>query len=330
MDNLSRTLADAHLRGSLLATLDFAAPWSVDFETAPSGAPTHYIVSGEAVLDRPGEPSLHLTAGDLVMFPRWDSHRLGSAGAGSETILIREVVRRNDGVSWQPGEWLDAPLYLALDGDGDRTRILSMVFELDKTAPHPLLLSLPRFIHLRADAIEMGSLLRTTLDFLTNESACRRDGYAVVSSRLADLVFMQIVRTQLLSASREVAGWLRALTDPAIGATIAAIHDDPGHGWTVQEMARKSGLSRSGFCARFKELTGSPPYHYLRALKMTLASRRLAEGASVKALAAELGYATSYAFASAFRQQFGQSPSRFRTAQADPPGGASPSGESPK
>lgn len=320
MDNLSKTLADAHLRGSLLATLDFAAPWSVDFETAPSGAPTHYIISGEAVLKRPGARPLHLAAGDLVMFPRWDAHCLGSPDASVETIAIREVVRRNDGVSWHPGEWLDGPLHLSLDGDGERTRILSMVFELDETTPHPLLLSLPRFIHLRADAIEMGSLLRTTLDFLTNESAHQREGYAVVSSRLADLVFMQILRTQLLSAPGEVAGWLRALTDPAIGATMAAIHDNPGHNWTVQDMARASGLSRSGFCARFKGLTGNSPYQYLRGLKMNLATRRLAEGASVKALAADLGYATSYAFSSAFRQQFGLSPSQYRAAQADPSG----------
>lgn len=312
MDHLSKALANTRLRGSLLATLDFAAPWFVDFETAPAGSPAHYIVSGEAWLEHPGEEPLHLASGDLVMFPRWDPHFLRSKGASGQPVSIRDVVSRNNAPVWVPGDWLDGPIHLLLPGEGDHTRLLSMVFDLEETGPHALLLGLPRFIHLAADANETGSLLKTTLDFLAAESVHRRDGYTVVSSRLADLVFMQIVRDQLLRQPDQVAGWLRALVDPAIGEAIAAIHDNPAAPWTLNAMARASGLSRSGFCARFKDLTGTPPSQYLRSLKMTMAAERLAAGVRIKQLATELGYATPYAFGSAFKQHFGILPSHYR------------------
>jgi hypothetical protein len=206
MDQLSKSLEGTRLRGSLLATLYFSAPWHVDFDTA-IGAPTHYIVDGEAVLLRRDGPPLLLRSGDLVMFPRWDGHAMRSPDATGAASSIHEVVQANGKISWAPGdEWMEEPLVLESGGGGARTTILSMVFELDPKAPHPLLLALPRFIYApRADA-SMGPWLQPVLKFMATETVERRAGYALVSSRLADLLFMQIIRSQLVLRSGEVAG----------------------------------------------------------------------------------------------------------------------------
>ncbi|MDR7154354.1 AraC-like DNA-binding protein [Sphingobium xenophagum] len=319
MDSLSRALADKRLKGSLLAMLDFVSPWKVDFENAPSGAPMHFILEGTAWLDRPGMPSLRLNAGELVMFPRWDRHWLRSDDGHLRDITIREAVRMNEGDVWQPGQWLDRPLRVSLAGiggsAGQRTRILSLVFELDETTPHPLLLGLPRFIHLNAHATGMESWLRITLDFLSAESEQQHGGYAVVSSRLADLVFMQIVRFELLRHPENVAGWLRALVDPGIGASLAAIHDRPEEDWSVDRLARNCGMSRSTFCLRFKKLVGQTPYQYLRTVRLERARERLLAGARIKAVVGEAGYATYYAFGQAFRDHFDMSPQDMRRTQ---------------
>lgn len=312
MDHLSKALADTHLRGSLLAMLDFAAPWSVDFETAHSGAPTHYIVSGEAWLDRMGEPPLRLVPGDLVMFPRWDRHILSCTPKTEGTLTIREVVARSKGVRWTPGEWLDHPLSISIPGDGPRTTLLSLVFELDENTPHPLLLALPRLIHLSAADTQIGPWLQQLMQFLIAEAESQRGGYAVVSSRIADLLFMQIVRSELLTRPEQVAGWLRALVDPAIGTALAAMHDRPGERWTLPALARISGLSRSGFCARFRELMDVTPHQHLQRLRMEAAAARLSAGARVKSLADEFGYATPFSFNLAFKRHFGMTPSAYR------------------
>lgn len=292
----------------------------MDFEQAP-GAPTHYVVSGEAWLERPGADPLRLGPGDLVMFPRWDRHVLHSGNPATPLRTIRDVVRANEGPMWRPGEWLDQPLNIALDGDGARTRMLSLVFELDESGPHPLLLGLPPLIHVRSADLDMAPWLQTVLHFLSGEATARRAGYAAVSSRLADLLFIQIVRSQLLTRPGEVAGWLRALVDPALGPAIAALHEHPGEDWSLPRLARRAGLSRSTLYERFLALTGTTPARYVHGVRMEAAATRLSGGARVKAVAAELGYATPYAFANAFRRAFGVSPGSYGAATTAGPGG---------
>ncbi|MBB6255171.1 AraC family transcriptional regulator [Nitrospirillum iridis] len=312
MDILSRALSDKRLRGSLLAMLDFSDPWRVDFETAPSGAPMHYIIEGYAWLERPNLPAIRLGPGDLVMFPRWDRHWLRSADGHKRDLTVREVVRLNEGDVWAPGQWLDRPLKLSLKGGNDRTRILSLVFELDESTPHPLLLGLPRYIHLDAADTGMERWLRMTLDFLSEESEQQQSGYAVVSSRLADLVFMQILRSHILRHPDQVAGWLRALVDPGIGAALAVMHDRPEDDWPLHKLAKHSGMSRSTFCSKFKYLVGQTPYNYLRIVRLERAKEQLIGGERIKSLISQAGYSTHYAFSKAFRDHFGISPQKMR------------------
>lgn len=311
MDQLSRALSETHLRGSLIATLELGAPWSIDFEQSV-GVPIHYVLEGEPWLFGPDIPATRLTAGDLVMFPRWDRHFMAADIELSESMTISELVRRNGRTLWSQGQWLEEPLPLVLRGPGPRTRLLSMVVELERGAADLLLLALPRMVLIVGDDADMSSWREPMLQFLAREEAQHKPGYAIVQSRLAELLFMQIVRSQLLLGPSGEAAALRMLLDPAISRVFAALRERPGQRWTLAEMARVGGLSRSTFAERFARTAGMTPFEFLRGLRLDAAAERLKQGEPVKALVEDAGYRTPYSFAKAFRKRFATTPGAYR------------------
>lgn len=150
---------------------------------------------------------------------------------------------------------------------------------------------------------------------LVSEADTPRPGGATVIRRLGDVLFVQIVRAWL-AQEPTVGGWLRALHDPAIGKALVAIHREPGEPWALETLAALTGLSRSGFAARFSALVGEPPGRYLARWRMTLAMQRLQrERVSIAALADELGYDSEGAFNRAFRRIVGVAPGTYRRQQ---------------
>ena len=315
MDLLSETIAATRLQSSLLANFDLGAPWAIDCEQA-SGSPCHAVREGGTWLLQSGLEPVYLTAGDLILFPRWDRHILASSPELQPELITDFLVRAGSRV-WQPGELLDAPIRVQTEGT-PRCQMLSMVFRMEAPENNPLLTGLPKRVLIRKADIAMAGMLEPAMNFITEEAEGSRPGYAVISNRLAELLFMQIVRVQSLSAPQEMTGLLRGLADPMLARSLAAIHARPGARWTVASLAAACGLSRSTFAQRFHFLVGEPPKQYLNRLKMALATERLSGGAPVKVIAGELGYGTSFAFSEAFKRHFGCAPSlygRLRSSQ---------------
>jgi AraC-like DNA-binding protein len=90
------------------------------------------------------------------------------------------------------------------------------------------------------------------------------------------------------------------------------MHGTPAEAWTVESLARTVGVSRSVFAERFMEIMGQPPMQYLALWRMQLASRLLAEGGPVAAVAAAVGYESEAAFSRAFKKLVGQAPAAWR------------------
>jgi AraC-like DNA-binding protein len=107
-------------------------------------------------------------------------------------------------------------------------------------------------------------------------------------------------------------GWLFALADKQMSAAITAMHEEPGHAWTLQDLAERVGMSRSVFALRFKETVGATPMEYLTRWRMLLAGDRLTNSAdSISAIAMSLGYESESAFGKAFRRVMGFSPRKY-------------------
>lgn len=131
--------------------------------------------------------------------------------------------------------------------------------------------------------------------------------------RLADALFIQLVRVWLESQPAASRGWLGALGDPVVGAALGQLHRDPAQPWTVATLAQEVGLSRSAFAARFTQLVGEPPLHYLTRWRMHLAVALLRdETLGIKEVALRTGYGSEAAFSIAFKRHFGLAPGAYR------------------
>ena len=113
--------------------------------------------------------------------------------------------------------------------------------------------------------------------------------------------------------------WAGVPQDPAVGAALRALPGEPAHPWTVEELAAVASLSRAALAKRFTAEVGVPPMTYLTQWRMGLARQALSEdGATLAAVAGQIGYASEYAFAAAFKREVGESPGRWRARQTGP------------
>jgi AraC-like DNA-binding protein len=133
---------------------------------------------------------------------------------------------------------------------------------------------------------------------------------------------VQVLRLHLQAQQTAGLGWFQALADRQLSRVVGAMHGDPAHRWTLQELARTAGMSRSTFAERFKRLVGSSPMDYLTRWRMLVAGDRLRHSAdSISSIALGIGYQSESAFSTAFKRAMACSPRQFRR-QVAPAGGA--------
>ena len=109
--------------------------------------------------------------------------------------------------------------------------------------------------------------------------------------RMAELLFVDVIRRYLETLADGQVGWLAGLRNPVVSRTLALLHDAPTRNWTLEALAAQVGSSRSVIAERFMHFIGQPPMQYLRHLRMQLASRMLAErGGKIASVAAAVGF----------------------------------------
>src|SRR3984957_13201223 len=151
-----------------------------------------------------------------------------------------------------------------------------------------------------------------SIEWMMQELREPQPGSFLVLQHLAQLMLVQALRAHLADGLSGSVGWLFALADQQMSAAIHAMHDDPAHPWTLQELAAKVGMSRSGFAAKFKETVGSTPIDYLIRWRMLLAGDRLKNsGDSIPVISKSLGYKSESAFSTAFKRVMGCSPRQY-------------------
>jgi AraC-like DNA-binding protein len=288
-DLLSELLRSVRLSGERIVAYAPARTFSIGFADVGS---LHIIEAGELVLRIDGDHSVHhVSCGDVVLLPRGDAHHMSDPGKHSQAI-VRAGAAEDDAP--EPARWLCGTFTI---GDPRSSHLLG---------------SLPAVIILRGargPALEGLEVARRMLLF---EMQSPSQGSAVMVARILDLLFIQILRAWAAGSDAEP-NWLAGALDPQIGPALSAIHRDPGHDWTVEELARACSLSRSAFAARFVARVGKPPATYLAHVRLDAATDLLRDTSLPVTLIAEnVGYTSEAAFSRAFKHRYGTPPARWR------------------
>ncbi len=84
---------------------------------------------------------------------------------------------------------------------------------------------------------------------------------------------------------------------------------------SIDDIAKKCHLSRSGIQRLFLHYAGISPHKYFLTLKINQAKKMLIAGVSVNDISNLLGFSTQAYFSSSFKRETGTSPSEFRENQ---------------
>jgi AraC-like DNA-binding protein len=316
MDALSDVLRVAHLTGGVFLHADFFAPWCISARVGPEHCTPalgpashlilyHYIVEGELhvrIEGRDGE-SLVIGAGEVVLLPRNDMHLMGSD-------LNIPAVRGLDII--QPPK--DGGLYtIHHGGDGSRTRIICGFLGCDSAEGNPVISTLPPLLKLNVEQGGAAEWIRSTFQYAAEEVSAGRPGSGTVLAKLSELLFVEAVRRYAEALPDGQTGWLAGLREPHVARALALMHRDINRRWTVDDLGREVGLSRSALADRFNRLIGVPPMHYLANWRMQVATQKLrSTSASLAQVAEIVGYDSEAAFSRAFKKTFGAAPGTWR------------------
>jgi AraC-like DNA-binding protein len=152
--------------------------------------------------------------------------------------------------------------------------------------------------------------------FAVDEAAGARAGSATVLAKLSELLFVEAVRRCIDTLPQNEKSWLAGLRDRFVGRALSLLHAQPARAWTVEELARKVGLSRSALAQRFSDFVGHPPMQYLARWRLQIAAQQLRLGEkSLAAVAEQVGYDSEAAFNRAFKREFGMPPASWRRSE---------------
>ena len=317
MDALSETLRVVRLVGAIFIHARFTAPWCYQSPNADSAAPMlepgaervvifHLITEGECYVEMGDkQPPVRLVAGDAVVFPQGDGHRMAS----------------QPGLAPAAGKRLDAvltrrPRYIAYGGGGTTTRLICGYLACDARLARMLLGGLPSLLRVNVRGSNAGIWLEASLRYALAEARSPRPGGAGVLAKLAEVLFIEVLRMYMNEQHEGRTGWLAGVGDRIVGAALGAMHKDPAYAWSLEELARAANTSRSVLAERFHDLVGNTPMQYLTQWRMLLAANLLSRGNTpVARVAEDVGYQTDTAFSRAFRKEFGAPPAAWRRNQ---------------
>lgn len=295
VDVLSLVAETFRLRGSVGGVCSLASPWGYEMPSSDHAA--LLVVTRGRVhfeLSSGKRPPLELAPGDVVAMPHGDGYAMRD-DPRTPVRPFEEIKGSRDA------------------GDRVSTEFVGMCCQLEGGRNNPFARALPPLIHCRGNDGHVVRWLEPTVRLLASEAASSTPGRVTVLNRLAEIVFVQLIRSWIDEVPDGAGGWLRALGDPQVGGALEAIHAEPGSPWTVASLAGRAGMSRSAFAERFRNLVGEAPLEYLTRWRMQKAASLLESGAaSVKEVVATSGYASEAAFRVAFKKYMGAPPAAYR------------------
>jgi AraC-like DNA-binding protein len=313
-DPLSEALRSVRLMGAIFLDAELGAPWGfaspATSTTAHVLAPGaehlvlfHLLVEGRASARVSEHDAVALEPGDIVVLPRGDAHELWNGKVRALTDaseLLPKIL--NGAIASERG-----------GGKGPVSKFICGYIGCERQAARLFLAGLPPIFKVNISREASGEWIASSIRYLASERASTRAGRSALLAKLAEALFIETLRQYLSQLPSEHTGWLAAARDPAVGRALAAMHREPAQPWTVAELAKRAGVSRTVFAARFSHYLGEAPLAYLARWRMQLGARLLETTRdSVLEVAQKVGYESEAAFNRAFRREFTLPPARYR------------------
>jgi len=295
MDPLSEIVTLLRPRAAVSKPITARGSWGVRYAEHEAPGFT-IIIAGQAWVQFEGRKPLRLARGDFLLMPTTPSFSLTS-DIGFPCIPTEpssQPVRHGE----QDGE----PDFVSLGGS----------FSFERFNAPLLLALLPSPIHIPA-AAGRASQLGRVIELLSEECQTSYPGKDLIVERLLEVLLVEALRGPSNRDEAASLGLIAGMRDPALARALEAIHADVGTSWTVEQLARIAGMSRSAFSARFSSIVGYAPIEYLTRWRMAIARDLLVRGGkSLDRIADEIGYESASAFSTAFRKRVGSAPGSFR------------------
>jgi AraC-like DNA-binding protein len=308
---LSASLERLRLEGAVFLRAEYREPWTYESMSGPVTAALlrpgtdrvvlfHVVASGTCWVSVDGGPKHWASAGDVIVLPYGDQHRMGGR-TDADVVPIASFM--------PPPPWTQMPV-LHLGVDGALTGVVCGYLHSLDPLFEPGLRVLPPVFVVTPPAGPAADWVRANIEYALAQTTSSSLG---VPTRLPELLLVEVLRLHLASAPVADHGWAPALRDPVLAPTLAAMHADPARKWTVADLATVALVSRSQLDTRFREVLGRSPIRYLTQWRMHVAQDLLATTElPVLAVAHRVGYEYEEAFSRAFKRNLGSSPSAWR------------------
>lgn len=303
MDALTDILNTLRLKSSLYFRTELTAPWGIQVPPKGRVARFHIAIRGQCWLRIDGQDEdVFMANGDLVIIAHGAGHILADSPETPPTDLadvFEEIAYPGSGP-------------LVYGGGGAGCCLVCGEFAFDDRENHPLLDNLPLLLKVTGDQSYNAKWLDSVIGFIAHEAASLDPGANAIIDRLSEIIFIQVIRATLASASKPIP-FLSAFTDPRVSRVLSEIHSDPAAEWSVESLGRIANMSRSAFSNRFTELANMTPLQYVIFVRMQKAARLLVDSNdSLPAIAESVGYKSEAAFSLAFKRQFDVRPGEYR------------------
>ncbi len=301
-DKVGQVLHLLQMKSMFYTKAQLRHPWGITMPVIPNSMMFHLVISG-ACTARIHSHEERLIAGDFIIIPHGQGHQIESGAGVKSTLLsdlpIIEVTERYE--------------ILDFGGGGELCELICGAVTFDHPIASRLIQILPDYIYIESSKSNLANTLRTLMQLLAMETMQMDIGGEAVITRLADIVVIQTLREYLTNNNQFQANWISALKDKRIGKALALIHQQPGHDWSLLELAEKVNMSRTSFAQKFRNLVGHTPIEYLTDWRMSVAYNRLIKtNENILNIALDLGYKSESSFSRAFKRIKDSSPSDVR------------------
>jgi AraC-like DNA-binding protein len=315
---LSDAFGQLQLKGAIFLTGFYSESWAYESTPVEDLAKFlipdvdqvilfHVIAEGRCWVQVDGGERHWADAGDVVVLPYGDLHRMGGTSDTAALVPASTLV--------PTPPWDRMPVIRHGTG-GERTQVLCGYLTSDDALFDPQMRALPPVLVVSPTGAAR-EWVRASIDYAMHQTTLVGKDRFEVPAHIPQLLLIEVLKLHLASAPATETGFVTALRDPVVGPAMALIHERPQHKWTVADLAASVSVSVSLLDERFRELLGRPPIRYLTGWRMHVAQDLLTStDLGVGSIARRVGYESEEAFSRAFKRAHGESPSIWRRGPA--------------